>query len=159
MIGASYCPRSPLHDAAGAKGAAHSASPPSPVLAVRPAAPYLRAHWRCHFMIAAVGVLISRLHFRRGQPYQLFMLFPIPPGERTRRGGRAGDKSGAADCKTWLLYSPRPHVFYSHLHPLTRGRLPYFLLIESNKETKVPFNQSTGFLSRCRHAEGTGERN
>jgi len=55
-----------------------------------------------------MGVLISRLHFRGGQPYQLFMLFPIPPRERTGRGGRAGDKSGAADCKTWLFYSTPP---------------------------------------------------
>ena len=73
-------------------------------------------------MIAAVGVLTSRLHFRGGQPYQLFMLFPIPPRERTGRGGRAGDKSGAADCKTRLLYYPHPHVVYSHLHPPYEGK-------------------------------------
>ena len=159
MIDASYCPRSSLHDAAGAKGAAHSAAPPSPVLAVRPAAPYLRAHWRCHFMIAAMGVLISRLHFRGGQPYQLFMLFPIPPGNVRGEAAAPVISRARPIVKPGFFNSPHPHVVYSHLHPLTRGRLPYFLLIESNKETKVPFNESTGFLSRCRHAEGTGERN
>jgi Tol biopolymer transport system component len=34
------------------------------------------------------------------------MLFPVTP--LTQGGTRAGDKSGADDCKTQLLYSPHP---------------------------------------------------
>ena len=114
-------------------------SPPPSVLAVRPSSSHLRGTPLCH----------SQAHDRRFVPsschagisagvshisYSCCFLFPRQRWEAPAQ----------VICRARVIVKPfffipptRPPCGLFPSLPLTRGRLPYFLLIESNKETKV----------------------